>query len=100
MNSATVFARLNFINQVTGGLPAPRTGPRQQQPQLSAPGVALGSAGQALAHYLPFILDDNIPEESRQLLAGYAGGPETPLSSEQLRGLVYLILASPQFHLS
>jgi hypothetical protein len=34
------------------------------------------------------------------VLLDYADGPDVQLSAEQLRGLVYLILASPQFHLS
>ncbi|HXH22328.1 MAG TPA: DUF1800 domain-containing protein [Dehalococcoidia bacterium] len=99
LNSATMFARLNFINLVTGGAPqpAPRGARQQSQP---APGANLGTAAQALDYYLPLVLDDNVPEEARRVLLDYAGGPDAPLSPEQLRGLVYLILASPQFHLA
>ena len=114
LNSATVYARLNTLNQLTGGAPvgpenqrpaavAPQAGnrqPRKQQPAPAIPSTGLGNAAQALAHYLPLVLDDNIPDEARQLMLDYAGGPEAPLSATQLRGLVYLVLGSPQFHLS
>jgi uncharacterized protein (DUF1800 family) len=98
LNSATMFARLNFINQVTGGAPARQRGDRAQAPANGA--AELGTATQALDYYLPMVLDDNIPDEARQVLVDYAGGPDAVLGPEQLRGLVYLILASPQFHLA
>jgi uncharacterized protein (DUF1800 family) len=97
LNSATIFARLNLINQLTGGIEPGRNARQRQERQ--AAGVNLGSAGEALAYYLPMVLDDNIPEEARQVLMDYAG-MENGLEMEQLRGLVYLILASPQFHLA
>jgi uncharacterized protein (DUF1800 family) len=103
LNSATMFARLNFMNFATGGAPQPQRGrdARQQPAQTQPPaGAALGTAAQALEHYLPMVLDDNVPEEARQVFLDYAGGPDASLSAEQLRGLVYLILASPQFHLA
>jgi hypothetical protein len=46
------------------------------------------------------VVDDNIPADARQVLLDYSGGPDAVLSAEQLRSLVYLILASPQFHLA
>jgi uncharacterized protein (DUF1800 family) len=118
LNSATIFARLNFINAVTGGTAsaAPQGRPgqqpqgqnaaarRQQQQQQAQAANALpaelGTAGQALAHYLPMIADDNLPDDARQVLLDYAGGGATALDAARLRGLVYLVLASPQFHLS
>ena len=98
LNSATMFSRLNYINQVTGGAPQPRNA-RDVRPQ-PAPGANLGTAAHALDYYLPLVLDDNVPDDARQLLVDYAGGPDAPLSPDQLRSLVYLILASPQFHLA
>ncbi len=93
LNSATIFARLNLLNDLTDA-----TGrDRQGQSQAVA---GLGTAGQALDHYLPLVLDDNLPPEVRSLFVEFAGGADRPLSPEQLRDLVYLILASPQFHLS
>jgi uncharacterized protein (DUF1800 family) len=95
LNSATLFARLNLINALTGGGRA--RGPRAvPQPSLTN----LGTAADALAYYLPLALDDNVSDEARQVLLDYAGGADAPLSPEKLRGLVYLILASPQFHLA
>jgi uncharacterized protein (DUF1800 family) len=96
LNSATIFARLNFINQLTGGGPQPR-GRAQPAPTLP---TGLGTAAQALAQFLPVALDDNVPEEARQVLLDYAGGPDATLSAESLRGLTYLVLASPQFHVA
>ncbi len=96
LNSATMFARLNFINQVTGGAPGGRGAGRNQPPIASN----LGTARQATDYYLPFVLDDNLPDEARQVLVDYAGSVEAALAPEQLRGLAYLVLASPQFHLS
>jgi len=73
----------------------PRGGQTQSQPALEA-----GTTAQALANYLPLLLDDNIPDEARDVLVEYAGGSETTLTAERLRGLVYLILGAPQFHLA
>jgi uncharacterized protein (DUF1800 family) len=98
LNSATVFSRLNLINALTGGAAQGRNGRDQQQRSFA--GRSLGSAAQALAYYLPFVLDDNVPAEARQVLAEYAGGEETEITPEQLRGLAYLVLGSPQFHLA
>jgi uncharacterized protein (DUF1800 family) len=121
LNASTLFARLNFINGVTGGGPQQRNNnnrqpipaagmpgtvqaqpaqPRNPQPAPAAPAFETGTATQALAHYLPLALDDNVSPEARQVLLDYAGGADVTLSAEQLRGLVYLVLGSPQFHLS
>jgi uncharacterized protein (DUF1800 family) len=100
LNSATMFARLNFVNMVTGGVATVRGNVRgQPAPQPNTPSD-LGTAAQALDYYLPAVLDDNIPGEARQVLVDYAGGPDAALSADRLRSLVYLILASPQFHLA
>jgi uncharacterized protein (DUF1800 family) len=95
LNSTTMFARLNFINAITGGAPPARDAP----PPPALPSI-LGTAAQALAHYLPLVLDDNLTPESRRVLVEYAGGEDAALTSDKLRGLVYLILGSPQFHLA
>ena len=100
LNSATMFLRLNFINGVTGGTAATRGNARQPQQAPVVTGATLGTASQALDYFLPMVLDENIPEEARQVLLDFAGGPDATLSADQLRGLVYLILASPQFHLA
>lgn len=98
LNSATMFARLNALNFLTGGS-QPVQG-RRTSSQPAANGQDLGTASQALSHYLPMLLDDNVPDEARQLMLDYAGGPDARLTPDRLRGLVYLILASPQFHLA
>ena len=119
LNASTMFARLNFVNGITGGGPQNQQRPRPNAPANGAMpanggrpanGAApantaptsfdTGTASQALAHYLPMALDDNVLPETRQVLLDYAGGADVQLSAEQLRGLVYLILGSPQFHLS
>ena len=101
LNSATLFARLNFINSLTGGA-TPGQQPRERQAAPALPPLAgdLGTTAQALAHYLPLVLDDNIPPDARRVLIDYAGGEDVSLGEQKLRGLVYLMLASPQFHLS
>jgi uncharacterized protein (DUF1800 family) len=119
LNSATIFARLNFLNAITSGevssqTPARRfagqqpgvrpNGPRAQQQartQPSAgPDLELGTAGQALDYFLPLVLDDNLPDDAREVLLDYAGGADANISPAQLRGLVYLVLGAPQFHLA
>jgi uncharacterized protein (DUF1800 family) len=97
LNATTMFARLNFINQATGGAPLPRGADRFIRPATT---TDLGTAKQALEYYLPLALDDNMPAASRQVFIDFAGGEQTELSPEALRGLAYLIFASPQFHLS
>lgn len=96
LNSSTLFARLNFIDQLVAasGQGAGRQGTSQP------PMASLGTARQALDYFLPFTLDDNIPDGARQVLLEHTGDPEAPLTPDQLRGLAYLVLASPQFHLS
>jgi uncharacterized protein (DUF1800 family) len=100
LNSATMFARLNFINLVTGGAAAPRGNQRAAPVPQQPAGANLGTAAQALDYYLPMVLDGNIPDQARQVLFDYVGGADAQLSPDQLRSLVYLILASPQFHLA
>jgi hypothetical protein len=101
---------LNFINGITGGgaqgqrprpnAPAAGTAPANGATSAAPTGFETGTASQAIAHYLPMALDDNVPAEARQVLLDYAGGADEQLSPEHLRGIVYLILGSPQFHLS
>ena len=106
LNSATIFARLNFINQITGGAPA--STPRDRRPGTRIPERStqqpdltnLGTAEQALSHFLPMLLDDNVSAETRDLFLKYAGESDTDLTSDTLRRLVYLILGSPEFHLN
>jgi len=110
LNASTMFARLNFVNAITGGGPQQQgqQRPRPNAPANAAPaattaaprGFETGTTAQGLAHFLPLVLDDNVSPETRQVLLDYAGGPDVQLSPEQLRGIVYLILGSPQFHLS
>jgi uncharacterized protein (DUF1800 family) len=97
LSSATIFARLNFINSLTNGNEVRRDDRARAGAVLPDD---LGTAAQALDYYLPLVLDDNLPAEARQLLLDFAGGAEARLTPELLRGLVYLMLGSPQFHLS
>jgi uncharacterized protein (DUF1800 family) len=98
LNSATIFARLNFLNLMTSG----NLGRQGQAARTPAPSAALptGTTAQALERFLPLLLDDNLSPEARQVLLDYSGGPGATLSPNQLRGLAYLVLGSPQFHLS
>ncbi len=108
LNSSTMFARLNLLNGLTGGASlANQTARRQQPAQRQQPTptpppatTTVATAEQTLAHYLPFVLDDNVPADTRQVYLDYAGDPAATLSADKLRGLVYLVLGSPQFHLS
>jgi uncharacterized protein (DUF1800 family) len=98
LNSSTLFSRLNFLNTITaGGATVDR---RRTQPQAQQPALEAGTTAQALANYLPLVLDDNIPDEARQILTDYGGGADATLTAERLRHLVYLVLGSPQFHLA
>jgi hypothetical protein len=99
LNSATMFARLNLINSLTSGQPL-TPGRRQTQPQPISTTGDLGTAAQAVDYYLPFLLDNNVPDAARQVLYDYAGGADTKIAPDKLRGLVYILLASPQFHLA
>jgi uncharacterized protein (DUF1800 family) len=98
LNSSTLFSRLNFLNTITaGGATVDR---RRGQPQAQQPALEAGTTAQALANYLPLVLDDNLPDEARQILTDYGGGADATLTAERLRHLVYLVLGSPQFHLA
>jgi hypothetical protein len=107
-SSSAMLARLNFVNQVTGGAPLPAQGfgggppgaPTPAPTPTATPLPALGTASYALGYYLPHTLDSNISPETRQVLLDYAGGERALLNADSLRGLVYLILASPQFQLA
>ena len=98
LNSSTLFARFNFLNAVTGGSGGRPTDRRAASPPQLDLGD-LGTAEQALAYFLPPLLDDNMSEEGRDTLLAVAGATDAELSPEQLRDLVYLILAAPEFHL-
>jgi hypothetical protein len=111
LNSATIFARLNFLNAITGGAELTPGAGQQQRPNIQARRQqaatatpvttrGLGTANDALSHYLPFVVDDALPDDARNALLDYSGGGNAELSAAQLRGLVYLVLGSPQFHLS
>ena len=100
LNSATLFARLNYIDLLAGGGAGNE---RSDQPQTDPSGQVtgeLGTAAQALDYYLPLLLDDNVSDEAREVLLEYVGDRDALLTAEQLRGLVYIILASPQYQLA
>lgn len=107
-NSTTLYARLNFINTITGGGPPERAGNadrpnqarRQAQQQQTMVWPGLETAAAVTSRYLPLLLDDNLPDEARALLLDYPGSPDATLTPEVQRGLAYLMLASPQYHLS
>ncbi len=108
-SSSAMLARLNYINQVTGGAPIPAGfggfgGPPGQATPAPTPTptplAALGTASYALGYYLPYVLDDNISREARKVLLDFAGGERGLLNADGLRGLAYLLLASPEFQLA
>ena len=108
LNSATMYARLNFINAITGGAPPDARANAEQRPNqarrpvqqqsLVLPGADTASA--LLSRYLPLLVDDNLPDGAREVLRDYAGPPDATLSPDVQRGLAYLVLASPQYHLA
>jgi hypothetical protein len=98
LNSATIFARLNYIDLLTGGGAAAATDRRR--PTVAAPDLPYASPAETLAALLPLALDDSVSEEQREVLLDFAGGPEAALSPDAARKLAYLILGSPQFHLA
>jgi len=97
LNSSTLFARLNLLNSLTAGGTTDRG--RRANP-AAQPSQETGTANQAMGHYLPLVLDNNLPGEATQVLIDYAGGADVALTAERLRGLVYLILGAPQYHLA
>ncbi|HWC28491.1 MAG TPA: DUF1800 domain-containing protein [Dehalococcoidia bacterium] len=96
LNSTTLFARLNFIHQVTSAAATDRRSPAA----APRPAQDLGTVSQALDYYLPFLLDGNVSPEAQAVLAEFAGGADVALTPERFRGLVYLVLGAPQFHLA
>jgi hypothetical protein len=108
LSTSSLLARLNFANQLTGGVPLPgiggfrgsRNGPTPGPTPTATPLPALGTASYALGYYLPHMLDDNLPRQARDFLIEYAGGQRALLNADSLRGLVYLLLASPMFQLA
>jgi uncharacterized protein (DUF1800 family) len=90
LSANMLLSRLNFLNDVID----------LSAQNGSVPMLDLGTTRDALAHFLPLALDDNLPAAARRVLIEHAGGEDAPLTPEGLRGLAYLVLASPQFQLS
>ncbi len=97
VSDTTLLNRLNFVGSVSQAkLPA------QLQKDQKAPPVALtlpsGSSLTDTIDALGVTYLGEVPEGAlRRTMEVYAGGKNTP---EVVRGLTYLVLASPQYHLS
>ncbi len=84
--------------QGAGATPQLSASSRRNQPHSPAgPGTTSRRWTHLPAHGLSMT---TCRSDARQVLLDYAGGADTKLSPDQLRGLVYLILGSPQFHLA
>jgi uncharacterized protein (DUF1800 family) len=92
LNSATWLARMNFANAVAAGqLGRPRSGALFEQ--------ALGSRPDAAADaFVRVLLDGELEPAQRSVLVDYVRAQ--PGAPERRRGLAYLAMAAPEFHLS
>ena len=97
--SSMLFARLNFINQATGGGGAQQGPPGASTPAPMDPS-AFPNAAAVLDHFARIALDDNLRPDARQVILDHAGGAEAALTVESMRDLAYLVLAAPEFHLA
>jgi len=94
LNSGTWIERLNYANAVT----AVRGDARMLSLTV---GRYLGDRGlrrpdEIVDHFLALLVDGQVGAESRRVLSEYLGPAPT---EERQRGLVYLILAMPEYQL-
>ncbi|MGH2634063.1 MAG: DUF1800 domain-containing protein [Tepidiformaceae bacterium] len=93
LSSGTFFARVNFLDQFlfTG------VGRNAQPPAL--PGLANASAAEDLvASALSILVDNNVPDATRQSITDYARTIPDP--GDRAAAVAYLVLASPEYQLT
>jgi uncharacterized protein (DUF1800 family) len=100
INSTTVIQRANLANLLTN--------PGGNQNLDTRPAFSYSkrpTAQEALNHYLTLFLDGKMPMEEQRILHVYLGAlgvnlPSDEMADKALRGLVYLLLASPDYQKS
>ena len=100
INSTTLLQRANMANLLTN--------PGRNQNLDTRPAFSYAerpSPQQAVEHYLVLLLDGQMPTEEQEVLQAYLRAlginhHSDQLSDSALRGLVYLILASPDYQLA
>ncbi|MBI4296467.1 MAG: DUF1800 domain-containing protein [Chloroflexi bacterium] len=105
INSSTILQRLNFANTVSTA----RSRTFQFSPQGTVQRLDLLSAKKIVTHFIDLLLDGNMSAEERNILmvfghalnslSDFSSSP-SPTIDEKLRGVVYLILASPDYQLA
>ncbi|HVB96600.1 MAG TPA: DUF1800 domain-containing protein [Chloroflexota bacterium] len=116
LTTGTWLARLNTANRVTtaltGAAPNPFARPNPKAPiqpfDVSSFFKGVTAPAQAVDHVLGLLVDGNVDPAQRQVLIDYVTPPNgTSLANanrvwlaERARGLFYLTLALPEFHLS
>jgi uncharacterized protein (DUF1800 family) len=109
-NTTTWLERVNQINRIVTLRKDPNTQPPDIFGMVQRNG--LDSAEKVVDHFLRLLVDSQVRAEQRQTLINYVndGGlwpkPGVPLKAtdpildRKIRGLVYLIMAMPEFHLA
>lgn len=98
MNSSTWFARVNLINRLTTA----RRGPSAFDPSAVVAAHGLDTSQAYVDYWADLLLDGDLPEESRAMLAQYldeGGGLTRENLDRRGRAIVYLMLASPEYQL-
>lgn len=111
LSSGTWLARLNFANLVTSlpatGSPSGREAAAGPEGSSNPPLTAASDPAEVVDHLTEQLLDGTIAPEQRQVLIGYltppgggVGGAGRGWLDERRRGVIYLSLAMPEYHLS
>ena len=93
---STMFARLNFLNTVTGGAPNQRTPQRRHGACVANRPRYARSRRSTISCLWSWTTTSR-----RKCVSCWSitpAAPDATLTPEKLRGLVYLVLAAPQFH--
>ena len=96
LNASTMFARLNFVNAVTGG--AAESAQPQRRPRRSLPSGPGYHRSRRSITSCRWCWTTTSRRRCVRCCSITPAAPDATLTPEKLRGLVYLVLAAPQFH--
>lgn len=97
LNSGAWLARLNFANALVAAGPAFFRNAASMETWLQA--QTGGSSTAALHFLLNAMLDGNVGDAQKQAMLAFGNDATLPMA-DRLRGLAYLSLALPEYHLS
>jgi uncharacterized protein (DUF1800 family) len=109
-NTTTWLERTNFINRIVTLRRDPNTSPPDVFGMVQRNG--LDSPDKVVDHFLRLLVDGQVRAEQRQTLVNYvkdgnlwpkpgvAMKAADPIVDRKIRGLIYLIMAMPEFHLA